>query len=66
MDAINAQQLKALPGEPRKFAAQDVGSPDVLAAACPARRLVELKVRQAGSALKGGRYPLWVAQGQWT
>ena len=44
MDAINAQQLRALPGEARRFAAQDVGSPDVLAAACPARRTLELKV----------------------
>ncbi|KAL4434118.1 hypothetical protein ABPG75_000559 [Micractinium tetrahymenae] len=44
VDAINAQQLRALPGEARKFVAQDVGSPDVLAAACPARRTLELKV----------------------
>ncbi|PSC73053.1 ATP-dependent DNA helicase PIF1 [Micractinium conductrix] len=44
VDLINAQQLKALPSEPHKFVAQDVGSGEVLAAACPARRTLELKV----------------------
>lgn len=44
MDALNAQQLRALPGEVRRFAAQDAGSPEVLAAACPARRTLDLKV----------------------
>lgn len=44
VDALNAQQLRALAGEPRRFVAQDGGSPDVLAAACPARRTLDLKV----------------------
>ncbi|PRW58054.1 ATP-dependent DNA helicase PIF1 [Chlorella sorokiniana] len=44
VDALNAQQLRALPGEARRFVAQDAGSPDVLAAACPARRTLDLKV----------------------
>ncbi len=59
VDAINAQQLKALPGEARRFAAQDVGSPDVLAAACPARRTLELKVGWAagGAVDRAGAQP---------
>jgi hypothetical protein len=48
VDAINGQQLRALPGEPRRFASQDVGSAEVLAAACPARRTLDLKVREQG------------------
>ena len=46
VDALNAQQLRALPGEARRFVAQDAGSPEVLAAACPARRTLDLKVRK--------------------
>ncbi|KAL4856085.1 ATP-dependent DNA helicase PIF1 [Chlorella vulgaris] len=44
VDTINLKQLRALPSEARKFVAQDVGSGDVLAAACPARRSLDLKV----------------------
>lgn len=44
VDAINAQQLKDLPSEARRFLAQDAGSGDVLAAACPAKRTLDLKV----------------------
>lgn len=44
VDAINAQELRALAGEARRFTAQDGGSGDVLAAACPARRTLDLKV----------------------
>ncbi len=39
VDAVNAAQLAALPGDAVRFAAQDDGrSPDVLQAACPVRR----------------------------
>eukprot|EP00887_Chlorella_sp_A99_P003493 scaffold7.g3493.t1 len=38
VDAVNAQELKALPTPGARFASQDAGPPDVLAAACPAKR----------------------------
>lgn len=53
VDALNAQQLRELPGEARRFVAQDAGSPEVLAAACPARRTLDLKVRKAGRGVEG-------------
>ncbi|GAB4815472.1 hypothetical protein N2152v2_002518 [Parachlorella kessleri] len=44
VDKINAQQLGELTSPPVRFLAQDVGAAEVLAAACPARRELELRV----------------------
>lgn len=44
MDRINARQLAELPSPGVRFFAQDAGTGEVLAAACPARRELELKV----------------------
>ncbi len=55
MDLINAQQLRELPSPGVKFLAQDGGAAEVLAAACPARRELELKVgAQVGIRVGGG------------
>lgn len=52
MDRINAQQLAELPSPGVRFFAQDAGTGEVLAAACPARRELELKVgAQVGRAV---------------
>ena len=44
MDKINCQQLRELTSPPVRFLAQDVGTAEVLAASCPAKRELELKV----------------------
>lgn len=64
VDALNAQQLRELPGEARRFVAQDAGSPEVLAAACPARRTLDLKVRKGrqGCGGLGGLLPPGAAE----
>ena len=43
VDALNAAQLAALPGDGVRFTAQDDGrSPDALQAACPVRTLITI------------------------